>query len=194
MRQHRPIDKPEQRGGLRKRNEALKTDVLEEAVPGDLAQGGQIAEHDFSIDELQRVGVSGLCERDHFGTGRERLKDGVDGRASQIAEVGYGETKGGEGVSHDGPVAAELLLFDDEFKIAGVAGGERDFFAEGADGGEPFVRGGGRSLVDDIDDLVDEAVEADDDALVGERSRCKASGGGVADGFARSHGNSRIAV
>jgi hypothetical protein len=159
--QHRPVDHPQQPASADDLPQPLGADPLPELVGADIGQRLVLAEHDLAVVELQRVGQPRLAEGDALGPTGERLEGTVDRRVAEGPDVGDGQAGLGQGVGHDRAVATQLLETGDEFVVGALAGGRDQLLAELIDRPHPLVALWAVTRLDDVDDAVDEAVEAD---------------------------------
>ena len=98
-------------------------------------------------------------------------KTGMDVAFAECADVADVDAVCGLGVGHDGAVAAEFFDDGGELDIGAFAGGGADATAELGDGLDAVeLIAGALAFVDGVDDLIDESVDADEDADV-ERGR-----------------------
>jgi len=124
-----------------------------------------LAHHDLAVVEFQRISTARLCDAVNGGALGEFRENGVEIRVSEIADVGHLDTEGGQRVGHDRAIPAELHAFNDHLGVHAFARGGADARAECRERGHAgeFLRG--FALVHHADDFVNEAVEADSDAV-----------------------------
>jgi hypothetical protein len=134
---------------------------VDQVGPIHVVQRGDLAEHDLAVLELQGVGVTGVGDGDDLGPAGHLLEDRVQHGVAQAADVRHADAEAGQGVGHDGAVAAELHLAGDQLVVAALAGGGGDLLGQEGDGLDGLEGVEGVPLVDHGDDLVDEPVEPD---------------------------------
>jgi hypothetical protein len=173
--EHGPVHETDEAGGVEFLCEAIAAEALLDRGPGDFFQGGMLADHDLAVVELEGVRMAGFGDAVDFGALGELGEDGVKVRVSKDAEVGDLDAEAGEGVGHDGAVAAEFNDVGDDFEVGAFAGGSREARGESIDGGHAGEGLGAGPFVHHMDDFVDESIEADEGGEFGH------AGGGLVE-------------
>ena len=96
--------------------------------------------HDFSILEFQGVGRARIGDAVDFGAVGEIMEDRMEIGIAKIAEIGDLHSETGEGVGHDGAVAAEFDELAHEFEVAAFARGAGQALGQSGDGGQARYR------------------------------------------------------
>ena len=142
-----------------------------DAVPINLAQRGVLATNDFPVLEFQRVGVARLRDGINFGPLRKFIEDRMQTREAEIAEVADFQAKAGQGVGHDGAVAAQLGELVNQLNVGAFARRGGEAVGVLGNGGEPLVFIRTLAFVHDVKDFVHETVEAEEGVKAAELRR-----------------------
>ena len=158
--EHGPVDEADEVGAAELGGELLLAEPGLDVLPVHLLQRLVLAEHDLAVLELQRVGVAGLGDGMHLRPLGEVGEDRVEVRIAEDAQVSHLQAEAGEGVGHDGAIAAQLVELADQFDVRAPAGGPGQALGELGDRRQAQVLVGALALVHHMEDVIDEAVQA----------------------------------
>jgi len=165
--QHRPVDGREQVGIAEQLRQAVFAKMLDDRFVGNVVHRDGFTEHQFAVVEFEGVGMTrigdGVKRRDFL----HRQKDFFDRGHAKRADVGDFGRVHRQRVAHDRTVSTKLFNGRNEFDVRRQAAGAFDALREIADGFNAGKRVDRLAFVDGVDDLVDEAVEPDDDVQLG---------------------------
>ena len=188
LREHGPVHERDERGLAKDGEKFFLREMPEEIRPVHFLEALVLAAHELAVLEFDGVGVAGFGDGNDARLAGERRKNGMDIGRAEVADVGGGQPGATEGVGHDGAIAAELHHLRDELEIGAQPGGGIDAGGKIAHAGEPRVFRGGFPLGDDVEDGIDEAVEADEDLGGGEAGGPAGEGGGGGKRETAGHG------
>lgn len=167
VRDHCPVDQGDEIGGGDFLGKGGFTHRLANPRQGDVIEAAHLAEHQFAVIEFDRDGGGRLGDGNDFSTAGHILKQGVDVRIAQCADISEAPVGGEKGIGHDRPVTSELFEAGVEFDIGTLAGGAEHALAElgnGRDRGKRLAEAGAQP--DGGRNRVDEAIEASEDVFL----------------------------
>src|SRR5206468_939665 len=85
--------------------------------PSDFLERSMFAQHDLAVLKFQRVGVARLGDGMRLRPFGELIKNRMQMRITEVAEISDLQTITRQRVGHDGAVAAELRELVDEFDV-----------------------------------------------------------------------------
>ena len=162
VRQHRPVDHPDEIGGGPQFLHQLVAQPLDDRLVVCVLHGGVLAEHDLAVVELEGGGQGGFGKGVNLGPLGELLEHGMDFRVSAHAHVLHRGAQGGHGEGHEGAVAADLFHRGDDLEVGALAGRLADLLGEGLDRGVGQIFGRRLALFDHLEDGVEEPVESEE--------------------------------
>jgi predicted Rossmann fold flavoprotein len=165
--EHGPIDEADEAGLFEFPGELIAAEPGDDVGPGDFLEGGVFTDHDFAVVELEGIGVAGIGDAVQFGLFGEVVEHGVEIRVTEDAKVGDFDAEAGEGVGHDRPVATKLGDVRDDLEVGAFAGRRGHAPRELRDRIHAGELLGRLAFVDDMNDFIDEPVQADEGGEVG---------------------------
>ena len=126
-----------------------------------------LADHNFPVFELERVGVTGFGNGIDLGPFGKVREDGVQRRITENSQIGHLHSKARERIGHDRPIAAEFGELADQFDIRALPGGSGEALSEFGDGGQALIFFSALSLIYHVQDVIDKAIESDEGGHAG---------------------------
>jgi len=162
VRQHCPVDHSHKVGRCPKLLDQLVPQPLHNRFVIGVLHGSVLAEHDLAVVELEGRGQGRLGERVDLGPLGKFFKDGMNLGIAAHTHVFHRCSQGGHREGHQRAVAADLFHGWNYLEVGTFAGRLAHFFGKGLDGGVRKILGGRLTLLDHLQDGVEEAVETEE--------------------------------
>jgi hypothetical protein len=159
--EHGPVHKADEAGRAEFFGEALAAEALLDCGPCDLFERSMFSNHDLAVVEFERVGLARFRNGMNLGALRELGEDGVQVRMTQDAQVGDLNTEAGQGIGHDGAVAAKFDDVGNDFDVGALPGGGCESVGQLLDGGHAGKGFRIGAFINHMNDDIDETVETD---------------------------------